>query len=300
MIHLSTRRRLRRWRNRARLPLWAGAVLLGAASVAVFADYPGKIPAHTVLANPTGSAAQAVPTVATAPVLISGSAISIALATDSSFGVIQPDGTTCTVTIGILTCPGSGGGLTGTGTLNTVAKWTGATSLGDSSITDDGTTVTIQPSGGTNIFGGGPVEIAPTLGVDVSPGGNYTAFPGGYWQVGPSTSSELDANTNVVVYSGSAGGGNIPGYTQSLPLIGQPVIISDLNGNPPLSTSISVHGHYGELAIQKITDPASAPNAGYLKFTVEAGTNSGTCKIVTRAGTSATPIVLIDNVGAGC
>ncbi len=222
-------------------------------------------------------------------------------ATNSSCGVIQPDGTTCTVASGILTCPGSGGGLTGTGTLNTVAKWTGATSLGNSSITDDGATVRIEPTGDIDLFNGGTVNIAPTLNVDVSPGDNYTSFPGGFWKVGPSAYSELDANTNVILYAGSIGGGNLPGYTQAMPLLGQPVIISDLNGGgSPIGTSISVHGNYGELAIQKITDPASAPNAGYLKFTVEAGTKSGTCKIVTRAGTSATPIVLIDNVGAGC
>lgn len=41
---------------------------------------------------------------------------------------------------------GSGGGLTGSGTTNRVTKWTGASALGNSSITDDGTNVsTTEP-----------------------------------------------------------------------------------------------------------------------------------------------------------
>jgi hypothetical protein len=56
----------------------------------------------------------------------------------------------------------------------------------------------------------------------------------------------------------------------------------------------------GEIIAAKITDPNSAPGAGNVKVTAEAGTNSGTCKIVVRAGTSATPTTLLDNIGGGC
>ena len=64
-------------------------------------------------------------------------------------------------------------------------------------------------------------------------------------------------------------------------------------------------GHFqltggGQLVQAKITDPNTAPGAGRMQFTVEAGTNAGTCKIVARAGTSATPVTIVDNVGAGC
>lgn len=52
-MKIATRRRLRR----LRLPLWAGAILLGAASAAVFADFPGKIPNNTVIGNTSGSTA---------------------------------------------------------------------------------------------------------------------------------------------------------------------------------------------------------------------------------------------------
>lgn len=42
---------------------------------------------------------------------------------------------------------GGGGGLTGTGTNNTLAKWTGATSLGNSLVSEDNTTVKIGAVG---------------------------------------------------------------------------------------------------------------------------------------------------------
>jgi hypothetical protein len=45
----------------------------------------------------------------------------------------------------------TGSGLSGTGTTNSIAKWTGSTSLGDSLITDNGDTVTIN--GNLNVIG---------------------------------------------------------------------------------------------------------------------------------------------------
>jgi hypothetical protein len=54
------------------------------------------------------------------------------------------------------------------------------------------------------------------------------------------------------------------------------------------------------LLLSKNAIADSAPGAGYASFKAVAGTNAGTCKIVIKAGTSATPITLIDNVGTGC
>lgn len=45
----------------------------------------------------------------------------------------------------------TGSGLSGTGTTNSIAKWTGSTSLGDSLITDNGDTITIN--GNLNVIG---------------------------------------------------------------------------------------------------------------------------------------------------
>lgn len=56
----------------------------------------------------------------------------------------------------------------------------------------------------------------------------------------------------------------------------------------------------GDLAMVKTANSAGAPGAGFLKLESLAGTTGGTCKIVAYAGTSTTPVVLIDNVGSGC
>lgn len=56
----------------------------------------------------------------------------------------------------------------------------------------------------------------------------------------------------------------------------------------------------GEIIMAKIADPSTAPGAGAVKFTAEAGTNPGTCRIVVRAGTSSTPTTLLDNIGGSC
>jgi hypothetical protein len=56
----------------------------------------------------------------------------------------------------------------------------------------------------------------------------------------------------------------------------------------------------GEIIVAKITDPDTAPGAGAVKLTAEAGTNPGTCKIVVRAGTSTTATTLLDNIGGSC
>lgn len=56
----------------------------------------------------------------------------------------------------------------------------------------------------------------------------------------------------------------------------------------------------GMVAQAKITDPGTAPGAGFAKSFWVTGTNAGTCKLVAYAGTSTTPVTIIDNVGAGC
>ncbi len=54
------------------------------------------------------------------------------------------------------------------------------------------------------------------------------------------------------------------------------------------------------LLLSKNAIADTAPGAGYVSFKAVAGTTAGTCKIVMKAGTSATPITLIDNIGSGC
>jgi hypothetical protein len=50
----------------------------------------------------------------------------------------------------------------------------------------------------------------------------------------------------------------------------------------------------------KNTQTATAPGAGKADLRWLAGTNMGTCKLVSNAGTSATEVTIVDNVGGGC
>ncbi len=59
-------------------------------------------------------------------------------------------------------------------------------------------------------------------------------------------------------------------------------------------------GNIGELALSKQAASGLAPGVGNLKIGVVAGTNTGTCKIIAYAGTSTTPVTIVDNVGGGC
>lgn len=55
----------------------------------------------------------------------------------------------------------------------------------------------------------------------------------------------------------------------------------------------------GALGLDKITASASAPGAGGAKFELVCGTNAGTAKLTIGAGTSATMVTVVDNIGAG-
>lgn len=56
----------------------------------------------------------------------------------------------------------------------------------------------------------------------------------------------------------------------------------------------------GEQGMTKITASGTAPGAGSAKFEWTAGTNAGSCKLISYAGTSTTPVTIVDNVGSGC
>lgn len=62
----------------------------------------------------------------------------------------------------------------------------------------------------------------------------------------------------------------------------------------------SMTGNAGELGFTKIAASGTAPGAGIGKLAVVAGTNANTCKLIMYAGTSTTPVTIVDNVGTGC
>lgn len=55
----------------------------------------------------------------------------------------------------------------------------------------------------------------------------------------------------------------------------------------------------GELGLIKIAASGSAPGATGLKLEGVCGTGAGSMKIIAYAGTSTTPVTIIDNVGSG-
>jgi hypothetical protein len=55
----------------------------------------------------------------------------------------------------------------------------------------------------------------------------------------------------------------------------------------------------GPILMQKNTANSSAPGAGNLRMEVVCGTNAGKAKLQAYAGTSPTPVVILDNIGSG-
>lgn len=55
----------------------------------------------------------------------------------------------------------------------------------------------------------------------------------------------------------------------------------------------------GTLGITKITTGAAAPGAGGGRVELVCGTNAGTAKLIIYAGTSTTPVTITDNIGTG-
>lgn len=96
------------------------------------------------------------------------------------------------------TISGTGTGVTGSGTTNNVSKFTSATSIGDSTLTDDGTTVGFTGAGGTNWTG----QSAPAL----SPAGTGTI----YFDNGSNT---FQISENGGAYVPLAGGGGSSAFS---------------------------------------------------------------------------------------
>ena len=86
--------------------------------------------------------------------------------------------------------------------------------------------------------------------------------------------------------------------------VGTPIVALDA-ANSGGVVSFRVNGaEYGRVdangtGLAKITTAATAPGAGQARLAFVAGTNAGTGKLVAYAGTSATPVTIMDNIGAG-
>jgi len=179
-MKLRTRRRLRR----LRLPLWIGAIILGSASAAVFADYPGKLPNNTVLGNTSGVSASARPI--SAATTVNGQSCKL--------------GATCTITAT------AGDIIVGTtlvsGGVTARVLYDNAGTLGEMTTTGSGTVLALATS---------PSLVTPSLGVAGATSINKVAI------TAPATSATLTiadgktltdtSGTGAVALKGATGGG---------------------------------------------------------------------------------------------
>jgi hypothetical protein len=78
------------------------------------------------------------------------------------------------------------------------------------------------------------------------------------------------------------------------------VTIAPSAGVVMLGSGTAAAGNTGEVGMPKITASGSAPGAAAAKMEWTVGTNGGTCKLISYAGTSTTPVTIVDNVGGGC
>lgn len=105
-----------------------------------------------------------------------------------------------------------------------------------------------------------------------------------------STACFVEPGTNTVVYFGTDNNGNPSSST----LVN--FAAGSSQGTTPIFTipNAVLPGIYA-----KVTGAATAPTAGNCTMRFEAGTNTGTGKLVAYCGTSTTGVTIADNIGAG-
>lgn len=167
---------------------------------------------------------------------------------------------------------GAGVGQTGT-----------ATVVGDILIGVNSTTTT---AANDTLLIGGRVGVALTCNTMNLANGVFCAMPGVSLTLGVAST----VAGNLTLEGSTSGAAVLTGGTTGIPT-------SAAFQLGTTGTAITLNG---DLALQKTANSATAPGAGFLKLESLAGTTGGTCKVVAYAGTSTTPIVLIDNVGSGC
>lgn len=103
-----------------------------------------------------------------------------------------------------------GGTITGSGTVDRVAKFTSITAIGDSTIVDcaSGTVISpnanvfIYPTENVLLFPSGTVSVCASIDVDIAPNANVTIDPGGNALIFPSGSVSIYPNGNVTINPG--------------------------------------------------------------------------------------------------
>lgn len=160
--------------------------------------------------------------------------------------------------------------------------------------------VGIELTGGGNGYVGGNTCGSLDTGVLIDAGVfNTIVMPSGSSSV---NNQVIDNGSNNMIMTISAGG-----HIWSLFSAGSEILDYGITGsNITVNKNVRMTGHLisslGELLfLNQIsgTDPTTAPGAGNVNLYVVNGTTPGTAAIHAQAGTSTTPVVIADNIGAG-
>ena len=193
-------------------------------------------------------------------------------------------------------CTGVGGSITGSGTNNTLAKFTGTGSIGNSIITDDGTTVGI---GGTLAVN----TITPTGAMTVGSTAQNLTLQGAATAI----TATSGATTNTLTFATPSGGAKtitIPNASGTVAVSASGPIAIDANGNITCTTCVtstgvtSLNGLTGALTLANATgsgatvtiNDASTSQKGIAQFnSTNFSASSGTINTAQDINTTAAP-----------
>lgn len=123
---------------------------------------------------------------------------------------------------------------------------------------------------------------APTFNLDIN-GSPAAPLSSTNWaRLGTGTGSLQVKSTGAFVFPGSSAGAGT--FSANGFYVGQ---------GTPANTG------RGEIEIEKVTASGTAPGAANVKLTAVCGTGAGSAKLIMYAGTSTTPVTVVDNVGSG-
>lgn len=227
-------------------------------------------------------------------------------------GIIAPNGTGAVAGTNVTLTAGTGGSSGDGGSINSAAGAAGTTGAGGwvnltAGNADTGNAGRVTLTGGdSSTFGdGGSVVISGGFantgdggGVSIASGGTGSGNDGTIFINGGALNFQGGNGYNVLL--SASGAGNVSIGTGS-----GNIFIATSSGYVQASPKLAI-GNFagtftdGEMLMGKISTSGTAPGAGTVKIAWVPGTNAGTCKLISYAGTSTTPVTVIDNVGAGC
>jgi hypothetical protein len=143
-------------------------------------------------------------------------------------------------------------------------------------------------------FGNGVTNAAPAGQTLLATGGLGTDIVGADFNLGAGSGTGAGAGGNVRFLTALKGttGNTSNGRSEQMRVRGSGGVTFGAAGASLLTAT-------GEMGFTKITAINVAPGAAGAKEEWVCGTNAGTAKKIAYAGTSATPVTIIDNVGAG-